>query len=168
MHGMRLERRAPPASPAERSVEAAETRFPLLGECVFDEDKGCTTIANSVNCPDGPAITDAEGCQSMASYPMYCVEKQAENASPEGTAMTHGQCYMPEGVTMYHGDYAGDAVQCDCECEAEEHDDHDGHDHGEEEEEEHDDEKPTYESDGAARLAPALLAAVGAALATTW
>ena len=106
----------------------------------------------------------------MASYPMYCTEKQAENASPEGTAHTHGQCYMPDLVTLYHGDYAGDAALCDCECESEakeEEEEHDGHDHGEEEEEEHD-EKPTYESDGAARLAPALLAAVGAALATTW
>ena len=112
----------------------------------------------------------------MASYPMYCTEKQAENASPEGTAHTHGQCYMPDLVTLYHGDYAGDAALCDCECEAEEEEEeeHDGHDHGEEEEEEHDDHDGhdhgmVEESDGSARLAPTLLAAaISAALAKTW
>ena len=66
----------------------------------------------------------------------------------------HSGLYMPNGVTMYHGDYAGDAATCDCAVieGMNDHDDHhghveesDGHDHDNE------------ESDSATVLVPSLL-----------
>jgi len=63
---------------------------------------------------------------------------------------------MPNGVTMYHGDYAGDAATCDCEDMGgmDDHDDHHGHDHGDHHGHDHDDDE---ESDAASALVPSLL-----------
>lgn len=168
------------------------------GECEWDADGAtCLTIADSPNCggigitsvDDGMTMDDGHhhddaatddgvdlsgACQSEGSYPLYCTEEESNGVSPDGSSHAMAGHFMPDGVTMYHGDYTGDADACDCELDESDesdesgpdssesesdHDDHDDHDH-----DDHDD-QPVVESDGASRTTiGVLLAAIPLAL----
>jgi len=66
-----------------------------------------------------PAAGGSDACQNAGNYPLYCTEAEANVVSPENSSHSHmmgsANTYMPNGVTMHHGDYAGNAVQCDCD-----------------------------------------------------
>jgi len=64
------------------------------------------TMSNS------PIVKNA--CQFETSYPLFCTEMLAKEASPTGDAHGMAGYFMPSGVKMFHSGYDGDAAECDC------------------------------------------------------
>jgi len=107
---------------------------------------------------EGADLSDA--CQHEGGYPLYCTEAEANLVSPDGSSHSMGDHHMPDGVTMFHGDYTGDADECACEESDDGHAGHDDHDHDHDHDEEED-------ADAASRAMPvgALVAAAAAVFA---
>merc|ERR1711988_341104 len=54
-------------------------------------------------------------CQDSKNFPLYCTEEEANAASSIGTSHMDGSFWMPNGGAMYHGNYEGDAPECNCD-----------------------------------------------------
>lgn len=69
------------------------------GECAFN----------------APASLPAGPCQQANTYPLFCTAESADAAGMSGHHMMGG-LYMPNGASpMCHGNYRGDANECECD-----------------------------------------------------
>ena len=145
------------------SAQAGETVYyscSVGSHCASGQKVAVTWDSSSLSSTGAPTsspvfVEYAGACQSSGAYPSYCTEAEA-NAVGDGTSHAHGGVHMPNGVSMYHGDYPGDADECACDDDADDHAHDDGHDH------DHGDDPTDEEADGAAPRALAGLAGLAA------